>query len=132
MGIDITASNVMNQICAAWMLKERSTGSVVLDNLVAIQLALCKLKERGWLDIKLQIPCNQILKLMHRQVPSNIRIAAHLECIADLSSMFRTCSFDSQSSNDSTNTLSHKLSKKAMHILFDEELFDPQYLSTLL
>ncbi|XP_027109391.2 uncharacterized protein [Coffea arabica] len=132
MGIGITATNGNNQIGAAWILRERSTGSVVLDNLVAIQLALCKLKEHGWQHIQVQTSCNQTLKVINCQAPTNICIAGHLECINDLSLMFRTCSFVSQPSNGSTNTLSYKLSKQAMHIYFDEEFFDPQCLSTLL
>ncbi|XP_027169409.1 uncharacterized protein LOC113769134 [Coffea eugenioides] len=132
MGIGITTTNALNQIGVAWMLKERSTGSAVLDNLVAIQLALCKLKERGWQNIQIQTSCKQILNMIICQVPSNMRIAAHLEYVNDLSSMFRTCSFDSQPGNGSTNTLRYKLSKQAMHIYFDEEFFDPQCLSTFL
>ena len=122
----------MHQIGAAWMLRERSTGSAVLDNLVAIQLALCKLRERGWQHIQVQTSCNQTLKLINCQAPTNICIAGHLESINDLSLMFRTCSFVSQSGNGSTNTLSYKLYKQVMHIYFDEEFFDSQCLSTLL
>ena len=60
------------------------------------------------------------------QVPSNMRIAAHLEYIKDLSSMFRPCSFDSQSSNGSINRLSDELRKQAMHIHCHEEFLTPR------
>ena len=130
MGIGITVTNAMNQLGAGWMLRERSTGSPVLDKLVAIQLALCKLKERDLQNIQVHISCNQILKMIRCQGPSNILIASHLECINDLSLMFRTCSFVCQPSNVSTNTLSYQLSKQAMHIYFDEEFVDPRCLST--
>ena len=130
MGIGITVTNAMNQLGARWMLRERSTGSPVLDKLVAIQLALCKLKERDLQNIQVHISCNQILKMIRCQGPSNILIAGHLECINDLSLMFRTCSFVCQPSNVSTNTLSYQLSKQAMHIYFDEEFVDPRCLST--
>ena len=61
MGIGVTAENNMGQKCAAWILNERSIGSVVLDNLLAIKLALCKLKEQDWQYIKIQTPCTQVL-----------------------------------------------------------------------
>nr|XP_027082417.1 uncharacterized protein LOC113704743 [Coffea arabica] len=130
MGIGITTENNMSQICAAWILKERSTGLVVLDNLLAIQLALCKIKEQGWQSIKIQTPCSQVLKLIRNQASRDIRLAAHLEDIKDLSSMFRTCSFDSLPGE--FNRLSVRLSKLATHIHFDEEFLDPQCLNTLL
>ena len=95
MGIGITAENIMSQICAAWILKKRSTGAVALDNFLAIRLALCKIKEQGWQYIKIQTPCFQVLRLIRCQASRDICTATHLEDIKDLSSMFRTCSFDS-------------------------------------
>nr|XP_027082185.1 uncharacterized protein LOC113704482 [Coffea arabica]XP_027082186.1 uncharacterized protein LOC113704484 [Coffea arabica] len=132
MGIGITAENRLHQLSAVWLMKERSTGSPILDNLVAIRLALCKLMERGCFSIKLQTPSLQVYKLLNGQVSCNMLLAAHIQYITDLSLMFTICSFDFQSANHSINCLSHKLSKQAMHLHFDEEFFDPQCLSTLL
>ncbi|XP_027090263.2 uncharacterized protein [Coffea arabica] len=115
MGIGVTAENNLCQKCAAWILKERSTGSVVLDNFLAIKLALCKLKEKGWQYIKIQTPCTQVLNMIRYQASSNLRLATHLEDIKDLCSMFRNCSFDSLPVE--MNRLSGKLSRLAMHIL---------------
>nr|XP_027081023.1 uncharacterized protein LOC113703745 [Coffea arabica] len=115
MGIGVTAENNRSQKCAAWILKERSTGSAVVDNLMAIKLALCKLNEKGWQYIKIQTPCTQVLNMLRPQATSNSRLVTHLEDIRDLSSMFRKCSFDSLPVE--VNRLSEKLSKLAMRIL---------------
>ena len=40
MGTGISTENDQNQLQAAWKLRERSTGSMILDNLQAINLAL--------------------------------------------------------------------------------------------
>ncbi|XP_027174688.1 uncharacterized protein LOC113774342 [Coffea eugenioides] len=115
MGIGVTTENNLCQKCEAWMLNERSTGSAVLDNLLAIKLALCKLKGKGWQHIKIQTPCTQVLNMIRYQASSNQRLATHLEDIKDLCSMFRKCSFDSLPVE--MNRLSAKLSRLAMHTL---------------
>ena len=130
MGIGITAQNTQSQICAAWVLKERSTGSVTLDHFLALQLALYKIMAQGWLYITIQTSCFQVLQLIKSQASRDIRLAAHLEDIRDISSMFRRCSFDSLPVEG--NRISNRLSKIAMHIHFDEEFLDPRCLNTLL
>ena len=114
MGIGVAVENTLGQKCEAWILNERSTGSVVLDNLLAIKLALCKLKEKGWQYIKIQTPCTQVLNLIRYQASTNQRLATHLEDIKDLCLMFRKCSFDRMPVE--MNKLSAKLSRLAMHI----------------
>ena len=47
MGIGVIAENNLSQKCEAWILNERSTGSAVLDHLLAIKLTLHKLKDTG-------------------------------------------------------------------------------------
>ncbi|XP_027181770.1 uncharacterized protein LOC113780156 [Coffea eugenioides] len=130
MGIGITVQNTQSQICAAWALKERSTGSVTLDHFLALQLTLCKIMAQGWQYIKILLSCSQVLRLIKCQASRDMCIAGHLEDIRHISSLFRRCSFDSLPVEG--NSISKRLSKLAMHFHFDEEILDLLCLSTLL
>ena len=115
MGIGVAAQNNWNQKCEAWILNERSTGSAVQDNLLAIKLALYKLKEKGWQHIKIRTSCIQVLNIIRYQAFSNLKLATHLEDIKDLCSMFRKCSFDRLPGD--RDRLSAKLSRLAILLL---------------
>ena len=87
MGIGITAENNLNQLLAAWKMREQSTESIILDYLQTIKLALSKIKEQGWEMIKIHTSCTRVLNLIRKQVSNDISIAVHLEDIKDFSSM---------------------------------------------
>ena len=129
-GIGISAKNNQNQLKAAWKLKERMIGSILLDYLQAIKLVLSKVWEQVWECIKVPISSHQILNLLKKPSSKDIRFAANLEDIINLNSMFRKYPFDKQDVEHSRMTKS--LSKLARNITFDEECVDPQCISTLL
>ena len=110
-------------------MRERSTGSMVLDYLQAIKLALSKIKEQVWEMINVHTSCTRVLNLIRKQSSNDTRIATHREDIKNFSSMFRKYSFDSPSCE--LNRLSTRLNILAQDITFDEEFLDPQCLSSL-
>ncbi|XP_027184267.1 uncharacterized protein LOC113782585 [Coffea eugenioides] len=115
MGIGVTAENNLSQRRDAWILSERSTGSAVLDNLLAIKLTLQKLKDKGWQHVNIRTPCSKVLNMIRYQGFGNLWLATHLDDIKDFCSMFRKCSFDSLPV--AMDRLSTKLSRLAMIIL---------------
>lgn len=53
MGIGVTVADNNCRDQAIWMMKEISTGLVIMDYALALKLALSKAKERHWEDIKI-------------------------------------------------------------------------------
>ena len=59
-GIGATVRNEANTKIADWMLKERSLGSNILDDALALNLVLCKVIQQQWRKVQLNF-CNKEL-----------------------------------------------------------------------
>lgn len=129
MGIGVLATSRMNQIQAAWALRDRSTGSELLDCAQAIKLTLCKAKARGWNSIRIVSPSKKLFSMIKAPTCNDIRLFAHLQDISNLRSMFRVCSFDYPSFD--LTSVTHSLCNYAKDIVQDEEVLDPQCLGAL-
>ena len=64
MEIGIMAESSNKQVIAQWALKEFSSRNKLMDQAVAIKLALCKAREQQWRKIQVGIPQQHLLQML--------------------------------------------------------------------
>ncbi|XP_027098791.1 uncharacterized protein [Coffea arabica] len=124
LGIGITAAERNQEPMIGWALKERSSGVQLLDDAVALKLAMCKANTLHQRNVQFQVKNRQLLNHIRTQKASDSRIATLVEDIVQLKRLFHMCSFCLASSDK--NYLSSRISMYALGITIDEELVFPQ------
>ena len=124
LGIGVTVRTTSGTNIAEWKLKERSLGSKVLDDALALKLVLSKAVQQQWSRIRLNLANKELLKQLTHTQPLDSRMATLLEDIANLQRLFYMCSFCL--SREGNMIDSKKLSADAFGIIVDEERNFPQ------
>nr|XP_027060751.1 uncharacterized protein LOC113687311 [Coffea arabica] len=124
LGIGITLAEGNQEPKIGWALRERSSGVQLVDEAVALKLAMCKATTLQQRKVQFQVLNKQLLNLIRSQKASDIRVATMVEDIVQLKGMFHMCSFCLV--NSGNNHLSSRISLYALGITIDEELWFPQ------
>ena len=106
-----------------WALRAKSSGSILVDEAIALKLAMCKTATTQAREVQFQVQNPQILNNIRTNRVSEIRLATVVDDILQLSQLFHMCSF-CLVRKDKTQ-LSYKLSIHALGIIFDEEHWFP-------
>ncbi|XP_027177880.1 uncharacterized protein LOC113777029 [Coffea eugenioides] len=123
-GIGITVKEYAWNRMTGWIMNEISLGNKVLDDALALKLALCKAMHRNWSKVKLKFCNKELWRQIKQQSPANIKMAIVLEDISKLQSLFCMCSFDL--CRQEHMLVSKKLSDDALGVIVDEERLFPQ------
>ncbi|XP_027170518.1 uncharacterized protein LOC113774181 [Coffea eugenioides] len=124
LGIGITLAEGNQEPKIGWALRERSSGVQLVDEAVALKLAMCKATTLQQRKVQFQVLNKQLLNHIRSQKASDIRIATLVEDIVQLKGLFHMCSFCLV--NSGNNHLSSRISLYALGITIDEELLFPQ------
>lgn len=130
LGIGIVAIQANNRH-VAWATRERSTGNSVLDYGEAIKQALCKVREKHWRDVNVQVSSSQLLRCLKANKVKDIKLFAQMEDIQMLGSLlFMKYSFGLASHQN--RTTSSIISFYSTKLVQNEEYLNSQCLSTRL
>nr|XP_027100870.1 uncharacterized protein LOC113719906 [Coffea arabica] len=123
-GIGVTVKEYARNRMTRWLMNEISLGSKVLDDALALKLALCKAVHRNWSKVKLKFCNKELWRQIKQQSPADIKMATVLEDISKLQRLFCMCSFDL--CRQEHMLVSKKLSEDALGVIVDEERLFPQ------
>ena len=123
LGIGICLTEADQGSKRGWALRETSSGSVLLDEAIALKLAMCKAANMQHRAVQFQVQNQKLLNHIRTKQVRDIRLATIVDDIVQLRLLFHMCSF-CLVQNDK-NQLSSKLSTYALGIIFDEELLFP-------
>ncbi|XP_027099254.1 uncharacterized protein [Coffea arabica] len=123
-GVGAIARTYQHTRIVEWALKERTLGTKILDDAVAVKLVLSKAMEQHWDRIKILFHNKELLRQLRHQSSSESRLATLVDDITELQKMFCMCSFELVSEENMTNC--KRLSFYALGILVNEEWYFPQ------
>nr|XP_027101745.1 uncharacterized protein LOC113722690 [Coffea arabica] len=123
LGIGISLRQGDQGFHRGWAIRARSSGSNLVDEAIALKLAMCKAAAELLTEVLFQVQSPQLLNFICTNRVSDIRLATVVDDIIQLRDLFHMCSF-CLVRNDKTQ-LSSKLSIHALGIILDEELWFP-------
>ncbi|XP_027152430.1 uncharacterized protein LOC113752516 [Coffea eugenioides] len=123
-GVGAIARTYQHTRIVEWALKERTLGTKILDDAVAVKLVLSKAMEQHWDRIKILFHNKELLRQLRHQSSSESRLPTLVDDITELQKMFCMCSFELVSEENMINC--KRLSFYALGILVNEEWYFPQ------
>ena len=88
LGIGITLAEGNQEPKIGWALRERSSGVQLVDETVALKLAMCKATTLQQRKVQFQVLNKQLLNHIRSQKASDIRVATLVEDIVQLKGLF--------------------------------------------